>query len=100
MRQSCSIGRDSDLAHHQGFLTAYNALPSNIRALARDSFELVEKDPFNSKLHFKWVHDVRPVWSVRVCYGYRAVGVRRTPAEIVWFWIGTHADYEKLLKRL
>jgi hypothetical protein len=28
--------------------------------------------------------------------GYRALGVRRDDT-IVWFWIGSHADYDKLL---
>jgi hypothetical protein len=51
-------------------------------------------------LHFKQVHAVRPVWSVRACHGYRALGVKPYANEIVWFWIGTHADYHKMLKRL
>ena len=68
--------------------------------MARDSFDLFEQDPFNPKLHFKQVHDVRPVWSVRVCHGYRALGVKPYANEIIWFWIGTHADYDQMLKRL
>ena len=31
---------------------------------------------------------------------YRAVGVRRTDDEIVWFFIGTHAEYDRLLRSL
>jgi hypothetical protein len=31
--------------------------------------------------------------------GYRAVGIVEAE-EIVWFWIGSHADYDKVLKRL
>ena len=36
------------------------------------------------------------IFSVRITGGYRAVGVR-AGEEMVWFWIGTHAAYERLL---
>ena len=29
---------------------------------------------------------------------YRAVGVREGN-EMIWFWIGTHADYDRLLSQ-
>ncbi len=38
--------------------------------------------------------------AVRVSRSYRAVGVRGTSGEIVWFWIGSHQEYEKLLTKL
>jgi hypothetical protein len=37
--------------------------------------------------------------SVRVGLAYRALGVRDTE-EIIWFWIGSHADYDQLLRDL
>ena len=37
------------------------------------------------------------VWSVRINQNYRALG-RRKGALIVWFWIGTHAEYDRLVK--
>lgn len=40
-----------------------------------------------------------PLWSVRITASYRAVGVR-TDDLIVWFFIGTHAEYERLLASL
>jgi hypothetical protein len=30
---------------------------------------------------------------------YRALGVKEGD-EIIWFWIGSHADYDRLLSRL
>jgi hypothetical protein len=48
---------------------------------------------------FKKVHAEPDVYSARVGIGYRAVGVR-TGATIVWFWIGSHADYNVLLRQL
>jgi hypothetical protein len=35
------------------------------------------------------------VWSVRVSAQYRAVG-QRSGDEIVWVWIGSHNDFDKL----
>jgi len=46
-------------------------------------------------LHFKRIGDF---WSVRVGLAYRALGTASEGA-IVWFWIGSHADYDKLLQR-
>jgi hypothetical protein len=37
--------------------------------------------------------------SARVGIGYRAVGVLGDDA-ITWFWIGSHADYDRLLENL
>jgi len=64
---------------------------------AREKFQLWQKDAFNSALHFKPL--LGNVWSVRVNQNYRALGRRRGNI-IVWFWIGTHAGYDELSKRL
>jgi hypothetical protein len=39
------------------------------------------------------------IYSVRVGTGYRGMGLREAD-QIYWFWIGTHAEYDQLLKRL
>jgi hypothetical protein len=36
---------------------------------------------------------------VRVGIGWRALGVREQDA-MVWFWIGSHAEYDQILKQL
>jgi hypothetical protein len=40
-----------------------------------------------------------PIYSARINVDYRAVGIKEN-GEIVWFWIGSHADYGKLLSQL
>ncbi|MFQ5673312.1 MAG: hypothetical protein ACE5G9_09465 [Nitrospinales bacterium] len=35
-------------------------------------------------------------WSVRVGAKYRALAVKMEEG-LLWFWIGTHAEYDKLL---
>jgi len=42
------------------------------------------------------VSQARPVYSVRISHDYRAVGILQD-AGIVWFWIGNHQDYDRLL---
>ena len=36
------------------------------------------------------------MYSVRIGLRYRALGVK-TPDGVLWYWIGSHADYDKLL---
>jgi hypothetical protein len=50
-------------------------------------------------MHFKKVHARRPIYSARINIEYRAVGIIEND-EVIWFWIGPHKDYEKLLARL
>jgi hypothetical protein len=38
------------------------------------------------------------IWSVRVGRNYRALA-KRLPDAWLWFWIGSHEDYNKLLRR-
>jgi len=37
--------------------------------------------------------------SIRISKDYRAVGVI-AEQDILWFWIGSHSEYDKLLKHL
>ncbi|MGH2516683.1 MAG: hypothetical protein ACRDHP_13600 [Ktedonobacterales bacterium] len=39
------------------------------------------------------------LWSARVTRQYRVLGVRSGDS-IRWFWIGTHREYEKIIKGL
>ena len=48
---------------------------------------------------FKKVHDGFLFFSARVDLHWRAVGVPRDDA-MIWFWVGPHSEYEKLIKRL
>jgi hypothetical protein len=75
------------------FWALYEALPAEIRATADKNYALLKSDPRHPSLHFK---KVGSVFSVRVNDRYRAVGVPVTDG-ILWFWIGTHADYDKLI---
>jgi len=75
------------------------SLPPEIKKSAREAFKLFSEDPYYPGLRFKKVHSSLPVFSVRINIDYRAAGMVDGD-EIIWFWIGSHADYEKLLKSL
>ncbi len=81
------------------FWAGYRGLPEEIRGRARRAYQLFRENPSHPSLHFKKVHDRDPVYSVRVTLAYRAVGLLEDE-EITWFWIGTHADYDRLLEKL
>ena len=71
----------------------YRLLPEAIRNLADKNFALLKADPHHPSLHFKRVGEL---WSVRVGAHYRALGLDG-PDTVVWFWIGSHAEYDKLV---
>jgi len=76
------------------FWDHYHSLPAAIRKLADDNFVLLKSNPQHPSLHFKKVGRFH---SVRIGRKYRTVGVLRDQ-DIVWFWIGTHADYDQIIK--
>ena len=76
------------------FWTLYEGMPSAVRAVADKNFALLKADPRHASLHFK---RIGKIWSVRVGDRYRALG-HDVPDGIQWFWIGSHAEYDKLLR--
>ncbi len=82
--------------HHAtpDFWTCYRALPEAIQELADKAFHLLKDNPEHPSLHFK---KVGRFWSARVGRHHRALAVEAADG-LVWFWIGTHADYDTLLR--
>ena len=78
------------------FRRTYAGLPEQVQRQAREAYRLFAQNPQHPGLRFKRVHPTLPVYSARVNLDYRAIGVLDGD-EIVWFWIGTHAEYDQLL---
>ena len=76
------------------FWRAYQNLPDPIRALADKNFALLKADPLHPSLQFK---KVGRFWSARVGLRYRALATE-VDGDMIWFWIGTHADYDALIR--
>ena len=74
-------------------------LPLSVQEQADRAYALWRTDPQHPSLQFKRVSQRQPVYSVRVGMSHRAIGLRDGDL-VTWFWIGSHAEYDELLKRL
>lgn len=77
------------------FWEAYHALPHRIRRLADRNYALLKRDPTHPSLQLK---PVAGYWAVRVGLHYRALSMRDGD-DLIWFWIGSHAAYDNLIRR-
>ena len=80
------------------FWNAYDLLPNHVKQQARNAYILFQGNPNHPSLNFKRVGRKHPVFSVRVSADYRALGVMEQN-DIIWFWIGSHQEYDRLLRR-
>jgi hypothetical protein len=74
------------------FWEHYQRLPEEIQGLADKNYALLKDNPHHPSLRLK---KVGAYWSARVGLHYRVLGVE-VPEGILWFWIGTHDEYERL----
>jgi hypothetical protein len=79
------------------FWKRYDALPESVQGTADQCYALLKVDPSHPSLHFKKI--TKKYWSVRAGIDYRALGVE-VEGGISWFWIGTHAEYDKLIGKM
>jgi len=78
------------------FWQHYRQLPKEVQKLADKNFELLKSDPHHRSLHFKKVGKKKQLWSVRIGSHFRALGTEK-PEGILWFWVGPHSTYDRLL---
>ncbi len=80
------------------FWSFYNRLPSHVRQTADKYFGFLKTDSRHPSLHFKKIGNI---WSVRAGIHYRAIGMDAPTEEksVLWIWIGSHAEYERLIKQ-
>jgi len=76
------------------FWACLEALPSPVQDVARKNYALLKADPYHPSLHFK---KVGKLWSARAGMNYRALAIK-DGEDFIWVWIGTHEEYERLLK--
>ncbi len=83
----------------QEFRRSLAKLPPDVRRAAFNSYRLFSSNPRHNSVQFKLVNAKRRVYSARVNRDYRVLGILRGEV-VTWFWIGAHAEYDQLLKRL
>ncbi len=76
-----------------------NKLPQEVQHRARETYELWKQNNNHPGLYFKQVHDKEPIYSVRIGLSYRALGIKQEDT-LIWFWIGSHEEYNNLVANL
>jgi mRNA-degrading endonuclease RelE of RelBE toxin-antitoxin system len=74
-------------------------LPESIQEQAAKAYALWQENPYHNSLQFKRVSQRQPIYSARVSLNYRVLGLLESD-HIYWYWIGTHDEYDELLKRM
>jgi hypothetical protein len=83
----------------EAFRALLAAAPPVIQEKAQAAYRIWAQNPAHPSLRYKKVHSTLPIYSVRIDRDWRAVGTVHQ-GEMVWFWIGPHDEYERLLSRL
>lgn len=79
---------------NQRFWQCFDQLPKSVQILAKKNFELLKNDLNHPSLSFK---KVGKFWSARVGINFRALAFK-DGEDYIWVWIGSHEEYERLLK--
>ncbi len=75
------------------FWERYDSLPPEVQKLADKAYRLWRRNHWHPSLHFKKVGNY---WVARISEDFRALGIE-SAGTVVWFWIGHHKDYERLI---
>jgi len=78
------------------FRKCFANLPEPVRKIAKKNFELLQANPSHPSLHFK---KIGKFWSARVGMNQRALAVK-DGEDFIWVWIGTHDEYERMIKEM
>lgn len=81
------------------FRKAFANLPKEFQERARKSYNLWKQDHYYPGLHFKQVHAQQQIYSVRVGLSYRALGIKQGDT-MIWFWIGSHEEYNNIIAQV
>lgn len=79
------------------FRQQLNNLPASVQEKASKAYVLWQADPYYPSLQFKRVSQRQPIYSARVSLNYRVLGLLESN-HIYWYWIGSHDEYDELLK--
>jgi hypothetical protein len=77
-----------------GFWKLYRRLPGQTREQARAAYRLFRSNPAHPGLSLERLRSDPDSWSVRISRDYRAVARKRDDT-MIWFWIGTHTEFDK-----
>ncbi|BAY20409.1 hypothetical protein NIES2100_01500 [Calothrix sp. NIES-2100] len=81
------------------FRKLFADLPEAVQEQTRVAYRQFKEDPSYPSLRFKKVHPELPIYSARISKNYRAVG-QLDGDTVIWFWVGSHTEYDRLLEQL
>jgi len=77
------------------FWQGYNRLPPLVQELAVKQYNLWLANPYHPSVRFK---KIGMRWSARITDDYRAIGIMEDDT-VIWFFVGTHAEYNQVLRK-
>ncbi|HEY7349348.1 MAG TPA: hypothetical protein VH599_13625 [Ktedonobacterales bacterium] len=72
------------------------SLPASVQKQAEDAYALFQQNPYHPSLRFKPTKGRSGYYSARVGIHFRVLAYQ-DGEDIVWFWIGSHSDYDKIV---
>ncbi len=81
------------------FRQLFAVLPERVQERTRAAYRQFMANPSHPSLRFKKVHPRLPIYSARISKNYRAVG-QLDGDTVIWFWVGSHAEHDRLLDQL
>ncbi len=78
----------------KSFWEKYDLLPRSVREVADKNFEILKFNPKHPSLHLKKID--KKYRSIHIGIKYRALAIEVDDG-LLWFWIGSHNDYNKLI---
>jgi hypothetical protein len=67
-----------------------------VQLLAEKNYRLWKAEPSHPSLQFRRLRGYDDLFTIRVGDHYRALGVMEAGG-ITWIWIGTHAEYDRII---
>lgn len=81
------------------FKKAFDALPESVKEKAREAYKNWRANPHLPSLAFKQIAGIHNTYSIRIGRGYRALGVK-AENKMIWFWIGSHEEYNNIINQI
>lgn len=81
------------------FRKQLSELPASVQEQAAKAYALWKEDPYHPSLQFKRVSQRQLIYSARISLNYRVLDLLESDC-IYWYWIGSHNEYNELLKRM
>jgi hypothetical protein len=78
------------------FWRLFSNLPFDVQQDAKRAYRLFQSNPAHPGLQFKKLAGEDDIYSVRIGLDYRALAVMKKD-RVVWYWIGSHSDYDRLV---